>query len=335
MSSLENLKIFNNPEIVTEGWYWAIASEDLPKGKIKHLKMFGKDLAVYRVQDGSVYIVDAYCPHMGAHLAEGRVEKDGVRCFFHHWKFDNTGNLVDIPCQDKLHLKIKNNNYMAQEKYGLVWMWVGEGEPQEIPYVPELRNQAVDYIHGKPFIKECHPSVMMINAIDAHHFYSVHNLPVKLNLEPLIRDERTIQFSNTTKMPTGNTLTRFLGKFYAGPLTYSMCYFNASTGTVTIGPDFLHFHIMFAIRTNEYGKAEGQTVLITKKRHGLVGKLINSVLLRLTRVVGNYFAKGDTEVFKTIRFNFKNPIKEDLAIIKFIQHAESMKVAHSVEIKQR
>ncbi len=38
--------------------------------------------------------------------------------------------------------------------------------------------------------------------------------------------------------------------------------------------------------------------------------------------VGTYFAKGDTLIFKTIRFNFRTPIKADLPIIRFIQHVE-------------
>lgn len=82
---------------------------------------------------------------------------------------------------------------------------------------------------------------------------------------------------------------------------------------------------MFAIRPTADGRSEGQTILVTKKRKGILGKIINSILLFLTKIVGGYFAKGDTEVFKTIRFSFKNPLIEDHAIIKFIQHAENQK----------
>ncbi len=322
MSVLAKTRIFNNTEAIIEGWYWALQSSELKKGKIKHLNLMGKDLAVYRGQDGVVRALSAHCPHMGAHLAEGKVEGNEVRCFFHHWKFDSEGNLNDIPCRDKVGLKVKQPNFPVEEKYGLIWIWTGSEAKRKLPFVPELEDQEVDSTLGTPFVKECHPNVMMINAIDAHHFYSVHNLPVKLFLKPRIIDSNTIQFNNETKMPETNFLTRFLGKFYAGALTYSMCYFNASSGTVTIGPDFLHFHIMFAIRSTREGKAEGQTVLITKKRKGVLGKIVNSVLLFATKIVGNYFAAGDTEVFKTIKFNFKHPLAEDHAIIKFIQHAE-------------
>ena len=46
---------------------------------------------------GKVVAMDARCPHMGVHLAEGRVEGDGLRCFFHRWKFEGNGKCSDIP----------------------------------------------------------------------------------------------------------------------------------------------------------------------------------------------------------------------------------------------
>lgn len=326
-NSLQDLNVFNNTHAIIEGWYWALQSRELKKGKVKHAEVMGQKLAIYRGEDGKVRAFDAFCPHMGAHLAEGNVEGNELRCFFHHWKFSEEGELNDIPCRKSsqgVHAKVQS--YPIEEQHGLIWIWTGKSPKRGLPYAPELKDLETDSMLGKPYVKECHPNVMMINAIDAHHFTSVHKLPVHLNLEPNIIDSNTIEFSNTTKVPKSSLLTKFIGLFYNGPLTYSLCYHNATTGTVTLGPDFLHFYIMFAIRSNEKGQAEGQTILLTKKRKGLLGKVINSVLLRATRVVGNYFAKGDTEVFKTIKFNFKTPIKEDLPIIRFIQHAEKQEL---------
>lgn len=321
--SLEDTRVFNNTEAIIEGWYWALQSNELKKGKVKHAEIMGKKLAIYRGEDGIVRAFDAFCPHMGAHLAEGKVEGNELRCFFHHWKFSEEGKLNDIPCRKSVkNIKAGVSVYPIEERYGLIWIWTGKKAKRPLPYAPELKELETDSMLGKPYVKECHPNVMMINAIDAHHFASVHKLPVHLNLEPSVIDSNTIEFSNTTKVPKSSLLTRFIGLFYNGPLTYSLCYHNATTGTVTLGPDFLHFYIMFAIRSNELGQAEGQTILLTKKRKGILGKLFNAIILRATRVVGNYFAKGDTEVFKTINFKFKTPIKEDLPIIRFIQHAE-------------
>lgn len=322
MSQFTSTQVFNNPERVIEGWYWAMRSDELRRGQAKPLSFLGRELVIYRGEDGRVRALDAYCPHMGAHLAEGRVEASNIRCLFHNWKYDEKGQCVEIPCQKFCDFVPRIESWTAEERYGLVWIWAGRAPHRSVPFVPELENGEYDYKLANRFVKPCHPSVMMINAIDAQHFNSVHDLPVNLNLEPYEINENCILFKNTSKIPRTNPLTRFLSRFYSDALTYVLCYWFASTGTVTIGPDFLHFHIIFALRPTEDGRSEGQTILVTKKRRGLAGKLFNQVVLLLTRAVSAYFARGDTRIFKTIRFNFRTPIKADLPIIRFIQHAE-------------
>lgn len=322
MSSLENTSVFNQNDAIIEGWYWALKSSDLKTKKTKHLNFMGKELALYRGEDGVARAVDAYCPHMGAHLAEGYVEEKSVRCFFHAWKFDENGELTDIPCRKEPGLKASIKTWPCEEKYGLIWVYTGKEVKQSIPYIHELKDIPLDTTFGNCFIKECHPNVVMINAIDAHHFTSVHNLPADVKFETIVHGQDCIAFENRTYMPKTRWYLRFFSKFYSKYLTYNMCYWNASTGSVTVGPDFLHCHIIFALRPTKEGFAHGQTVLVTKKRKGLVGLIANPVILWATKQVGNYFGKGDTEVFRTIKFKLKTPIKEDDSIIKFVQHTE-------------
>ena len=132
-------------------------------------------------------------------------------------------------------------------------------------------------------------------------------------------------FDNANPVPDTNIITRLMSRFYAGPLTYRMVYWNGSTGSVTVGPDLFHFHIIFALRPTADGTAEGQTILVTKMRKGILGWITNRIALFLSMVVGNYFAKGDTQVFKTIKWNFKTPIKADRPIIQFMKHLEGQK----------
>jgi phenylpropionate dioxygenase-like ring-hydroxylating dioxygenase large terminal subunit len=323
MTSLANTRVFNHPETIIEGWYWAMPSSALKRGKTKPFNFFGRELVLYRTTDNRVVALDAYCPHMGAHLAEGKVETDAIRCLFHYWKYDAQGRCLEIPCQQHCSFVPQIQTWPVAEHYGLIWLWAGREAKHRLPFVPELENEECDYLLANRFVKECHPNVMMINAIDAQHFNSVHHLPVNLNLQATVINDHCIKFTNTTKVLPASALTKVLGRFYKDALTYTLCYFFASTGSVTIGPDFLHFHIMFALRPTKEGKSEGQTILITRKRKGVFGNLWSRVLLWLTRVVGAYFAKGDTLIFKTIKFNFRTPIKADEPIIRFIEHAEN------------
>lgn len=315
-------RTFNQTARFAQGWYWVLRSSDLRRGQVKPVNVLGRELAVYRGADGTVAALDAYCPHMGAHLAEGKVDGDGVRCFFHGWKFDGSGECVDVPCKQGGSVRAGVQSWPVDEKYGVIWIWTGDQARHPVPYVPELENTEVDAFVGADFEKGCHPNVVMINAIDANHFNTVHHLPVDLEFDCVAVNANNMTFSNITPMPESNAFTRFASRFYAGALTYKMSYWYGSTGSVTVGPDFLHFHIIFALRLLEDGTTRGQTILVTKKRAGVLGWMFNRVLLFLSWVVGTYFAHGDTRVFQTIKFDFKTPTKADKSIIQFIKHVE-------------
>lgn len=322
MGSLTETRIFNNAERITEGWYWAMRADQLPRGRARALNFLGREMVVYRGEDGRAVALDAYCAHMGAHLAEGKVEGNAIRCLFHYWKYAADGRCIEILCEPQCAFVPRLASWPVAETYGLIWIWAGRSTPGPLPFVPELENCEVDYKLANRFAKRCHPNVMMINAIDAQHFNSVHRLPVNLQLEPIVLSEHAMLFQNTTKVEPRSWFTRLVRRFYREALTYVMCYWFGSTGTVTIGPDALHFHIIFALRPTKAGGSEGQTILVTRKRRGLMGKAFSRVLLWLTRLVGAYFAKGDTRIFETIRFNLRTPIKADAAIIEFIRHVE-------------
>ncbi len=318
---------FGSTSFIPEGWFWLFQSKEIKLKQAKPISFMGLKLVIYRSEYGKIYALDAHCPHMGAHLCDGKVEGASIRCPFHYWRFDSNGYCDDIPCQEKKSFVTKLNSYRVNEAYGLIWLWTGSVQDEEdIPIIPELENKKLSYKLGKPFIKLCHPNVLMINAIDAQHFQSVHNLVVDLNMKDTVVSLRAIEFSNTTPLPEDNFLLRLVKPFYKKALTYKMHYWWGHTGSVTLGPDFLHFHIIFSLRPTLDGKAEGQTILVTTKGSMLKSIFVNPILLFLTKLVGNYFAKGDTIIFSRINFNLKTPLKSDKAIVSFINHYEKQRV---------
>lgn len=320
MTSSHDLRIFNNPHCFVEGWYWALPSHQLKRGQVKAVTLQGRDLALYRGANGTVVAMDAYCPHMGAHLAEGRVEGNALRCFFHNWAFTADGTCADAPCLDAPP-RLCQPTFPTAEHYGLIWVWTGSTPTQPPPFVPELDGQDCAVRVGRHFVRNCHPNVVMINAIDANHFNTVHNFPVEIVFEKDDWRDTAITFRNTTRGGDDSWFLRLIRPFYHNEITYRMCYWYGSVGMVTVGPDAFHFHIMFALRMLADGKTEGQTVLITPKRAGL-GALLHPLVLWITAQVGNYFAKGDTQIFETIRFNLKTPTRADQSILQFAHHVE-------------
>ena len=77
------------------GWYALEYSSELQAGDVIPLEYFGRDLVLFRTESGEPRVLDAFCPHLGAHLGHGgRVEGEGLRCPFHAWLWDGEGRCV-------------------------------------------------------------------------------------------------------------------------------------------------------------------------------------------------------------------------------------------------
>ena len=89
------------------GWFQVAYSDEVADGDVVPLQYFGKDLVLFRGQDGVPRVLDAFCPHLGAHLGYGgRVEDNCIRCPFHAWRFDGAGKCVDVPYANDEERKI-------------------------------------------------------------------------------------------------------------------------------------------------------------------------------------------------------------------------------------
>lgn len=295
---------------------------ELKPGQIKRLTLMGRELVLYRPQvQKKVVALDGYCPHMGAALAQGQVNGNHLRCPLHHWQFDPTGQCVEIPAcgqHKEFMAAAKLRPWPTAEHYGMIWVWTGDQPKYPPPYVPELAGVDCDVAFSYRFERSCHPHVLMINAIDAHHFNSVHMLPLEVTFKATALHDNALCLDNVTRGGEASRFVKLIRPFYRNEVTYKMCYWYGSTGTVTVGPDFFHFHIMFVLRPTPEGSTEGWTLLITPKR--FAGRVINPIVLWITRQVAAYFATGDIQVFQGIKFDFKTPLQADRSIVQFAHH---------------
>ena len=80
------------------GWFAVSSSDEVKSGEVKPLDYFGNPLVVYRTEAGEARVIDAHCPHLGAHLGfGGAVVGETVRCPFHHWCFGADGEVRRHP----------------------------------------------------------------------------------------------------------------------------------------------------------------------------------------------------------------------------------------------
>ena len=90
-----------------------------------------EQLVAFRDTSGAIGLLAAYCPHRRANLFWGRNEEHGLRCVYHGWKFDRSGQCVDMPnCPEGPTLKerVRTPAYPTLERGGLVWAYLGPAE---------------------------------------------------------------------------------------------------------------------------------------------------------------------------------------------------------------
>ncbi len=163
------------------GWFRVTESKDLAVGEVKTVQYLGREFVVFRAEDGTACVFDPYCPHLGAHLGYGGVvEGNAIRCPFHHWKFDATGQCIDVPYAKRIPARAQIQSYPACEKNGIVFFWHhphGEAPKWEVPEVPEwCADGWMEPIYHTAVVRS-HPQEMAENVVDSPHFKFVHGTP--------------------------------------------------------------------------------------------------------------------------------------------------------------
>lgn len=163
------------------GWFAVAQSEEIAPGALKSLHYFGTDFVVWRGEDGVLRAVDAYCPHLGAHLGYGGdVVGNEVRCPFHHWRFNGDGGLTDAPFSEFVPPTLKQNCIPAwpvTESLGLVYVWYHprRAAPKwEVAIAPEIVEDGwvIGETHDR--VIKTHLQEITENGQDYAHFRAVH-----------------------------------------------------------------------------------------------------------------------------------------------------------------
>jgi phenylpropionate dioxygenase-like ring-hydroxylating dioxygenase large terminal subunit len=172
------------PFPVPNGWFIVATAAELPAKGVTALHYFGRDLVLFRGAGGKPYLMDAYCPHLGAHLGVGsRVDGDSLRCAFHGWRFQGeSGRCDDVPYDDIAHIPktAATRSYPVVERNQMIWAWHhGADEPPfyEVPEVDEFTDPDFQPIVLREFEVATCAQEMAENNVDTVHFKYVHGTP--------------------------------------------------------------------------------------------------------------------------------------------------------------
>ena len=130
-------------QLLRSYWQPAALSEELPPGGPPiPLRLFSEDLVMFREpstgsgQAGRIGVLDLHCSHRRTDLSYGRLEDGGLRCIYHGWLYDVSGKCLETPAEPAgSHLKdyVRHRAYPCQEVGGVIFTYMGSGDPPLLP----------------------------------------------------------------------------------------------------------------------------------------------------------------------------------------------------------
>lgn len=156
-------------------WHPIAGVTEFDTRPIKPMRLFGEDLILYKDLSGEFGLVARNCPHRRADLAFGIVEKKGVRCNYHGWAFDATGQCIEQPFEETFapgrnaKCAVKIDGYPVGVRGGMVWAYMG---PLPAPCLPDWEPFSRPNVFTQIIVSEvpCNWLQCQENSIDPVHF---------------------------------------------------------------------------------------------------------------------------------------------------------------------
>jgi 5,5'-dehydrodivanillate O-demethylase len=196
-------------------WQPVYRAKDLPAGEAVPLRIMSEDFTLYRGETGVPHVVAHRCAHRGAQLSAGWVEGDCIRCFYHGWKYEASGQCVEQPGEDAaFKAKIKIRSYPTEEYLGLIFAFLGDGIAPPLPRYADFDGGLVDVLLSEEW--PCNYFNRLDNLGDPVHVPFAHResrrrigidvvVPDALNAE-----ENDVGIKLMRKLPAGKTEARYI-----------------------------------------------------------------------------------------------------------------------------
>ena len=154
-------------------WQPVALARDLLPGHAKPIRIMAEDFTLYRGEDGTPHVVAFRCAHRGTQLSTGWVEGDCIRCFYHGWKYDGSGQCVEMPAEDaSFPPKVRIKSYPTEEYLGLIFAYLGEGEAPPLRRYPEFEGEGL--LETTCYERPCNYFQNVENVVDEVHVAFVH-----------------------------------------------------------------------------------------------------------------------------------------------------------------
>jgi 3-ketosteroid 9alpha-monooxygenase subunit A len=238
-----------------DGWYLLRESASLAREEVVALRYFGQELALYRTETGRAVVADAHCPHMGAHIGYGGVvEGEGIRCPFHHWRYNVDGHCVDVPyAKDRRPPKVCLATWPVCEHSGLIMVWCsesGRAPTWDPPYRPEFGAPGWVGYETAGWTIRMHTQELAENIPDMAHFTYVHevgaDLRAEFEVDGHVYRQRSLMTVDGARVEFTRQEASGLGLVWLRTLAEPVSWFL--TATTPIDDEYVELRLLFLVR---------------------------------------------------------------------------------------
>ncbi|TGD62116.1 aromatic ring-hydroxylating dioxygenase subunit alpha [Tabrizicola sp. WMC-M-20] len=185
-------------------WMPALLASELPENDSPpvRVKLMGERLVAFRDSKGRYGLIDEFCAHRGVSLWFGRNEEGGLRCPYHGWKYDHTGQCIDVPSEAEesgFCNKVKLKGYPLVKVGDILWTHMGDAE--ERPPLPawEFCNVPDEQTYSSKRWQENNWLQAMEGGIDSSHVSFLHSGSLKT--DPLFKGAKGNKYNQMDKKP--------------------------------------------------------------------------------------------------------------------------------------
>lgn len=334
--STKRTATFAQPSQVAEGWTWALASDELKPGQVKGLRLLGRDLVLFRGEDGAVRALDAFCPHMGADLSNGKVVGDTIQCPMHGWKYDQTGSCVETSCDSAPPRAARLASYPVHEAFGTLWVLSGPVATHPFPTCPGLEGQDVAALRMGTIRLYAHHHAMMVGGIDLQHFKAVHGIDIRFDYRTERPESGVMDFFLEGEIPDEGWRGRLGRRLLGERFRYGLRIAGGSIAAISYGLDqklggdgraLPALHVLWGCRPIEAGVSEVDIYLLAPKGSGVGGRLRQAAQLATTLGLLAVLDDDDKKAFPNMRFDPQVLVKEDRAVVDLMRFLDKLPIS--------
>jgi len=265
--------MLNDPVLLND-WHVVARSEDVRNDRAYPARLLMEDLVLWRCSN-EIKAWRDLCVHRGTRLSLGWIKQETLTCPYHGWTYDHEGRCVRIPANPDQNppSTAKVKTYHAKERYGLVWVCLGE-PGNDVPEIPEFKNPEDTTIFCGPYLYKASGPRAIENFLDVAHFPFVH--------EGLLGDRKHAEIADYEPViePDGVTAKSISvwqpdpdGTGHSAVVTYTYRVLRPLTAYLTKESDENHYNLLMTVTPVDEVDSIAWMLIATNYGHDKVEQL--------------------------------------------------------------